>query len=68
MTDIQAVATATKADVDRLLADQGAAIAKAVAAQLAADGVADDAAAATLKAVTDAVDAFDPPPAPAPAA
>lgn len=64
LADIEAVAQATKDDVDRVLADQGAAIKKAVDDALAAQGVKDDNAAAILKAAQDAIDAFDPKPAP----
>lgn len=67
--NIDEQAAALKADIDRVLTDQGAAVTKAVAAALAAEGVHEDAAANIMSAAQAALDAFDPPPviAPAPA-
>lgn len=55
---------AVQDDVKRLLADQAAVIAKAVADALAASAADEATAEAVNKATTDAIDAFDPLPAP----
>lgn len=58
---------AVQNDVNRLLADQGAAIAKAVSDALAASAADEATAEAVNTATTAAIDAFDPLPTPPPA-